>query len=186
MHTQERPQAIIRNFLLRMERFIRTRELIRPGASLVLGVSGGTDSTAMLDAFAMLQVKWKLRLTVAHVNFGLRGDASDGDERFVRRTAKKYGIPVYVKRAETKHIARSRKQSIQVAAREIRYAFFREIAHETGADAIAVAHNAGDNAETMLFNFFRGSGIDGLKGILPSTRIGGLRGVLPSGRIDGL
>jgi tRNA(Ile)-lysidine synthase len=173
MQTREQPQAVIRNFLLRMEQHLRRHGLIRPGVHIVLGVSGGTDSMAMLDAFSRLQKKWKLRLSIAHVNYGLRGAASDGDERFVRRAAKKYGAAVCVKRAETRTIARSRKVSIQLAARDIRYEFFTECARELGAQAIAVAHHAGDNAETMLFNFFRGSGIEGLKGIpvsaLPSA-----------------
>ncbi|MGE5314354.1 MAG: tRNA lysidine(34) synthetase TilS [Acidobacteriota bacterium] len=169
MHTREQPQAVIRNFLLRMEQFMRTHTLVTHGAHVILGVSGGNDSVAMLDAFCRLQKKWRFQLSVAHVNYGLRGAQSDADERFVRRVARAYGVSVYVQRPATKRIARAQKQSTQVAARELRYRFFAELARELGAGTIAVAHHANDNAETLAFNFFRGTGVDGLKGMAAST-----------------
>jgi tRNA(Ile)-lysidine synthase len=175
MNTSPQTVAVNKKFLLRMEQFIRRHDLFHPGNHLILGVSGGLDSMVMLDAFCELRERWCLSLSIAHVNFHLRGKESDADERFVLRVAKKYGLPVHVRRADTKMIAAARKESIQVVARELRYTFFSALAQDLGADKIAVAHNAQDNAETMLFNFFRGSGIQGLSGIQLSTPNGIVR-----------
>ena len=101
MTTQQHPDIRRKNFLLRMEQFIRKHGLLSPGSHLVLGISGGLDSMAMLDALCLLRTQWRLRLSVAHVNFRLRGKASDADERFVIRAAEKYDLPVYVRRADT-------------------------------------------------------------------------------------
>jgi tRNA(Ile)-lysidine synthase len=175
MTTLRKPDLIRRTFLLHLEQFIRRHHLLHEGSHIVLGVSGGLDSMAMLDALCALRTEWRLHVSIAHVNFKLRGKASDDDERFVIRAAKKYELPVYVRRADTKTIAEARKESIQTVARELRYTFFSALAKDIGADAIAVAHTAGDNAETMLFNFCRGAGIQGLKGIPVSSARGVIR-----------
>jgi len=175
MKTRQQPDLIKKHFLLHLEQFIHRHDLFRAGSHLVLGVSGGIDSMTMLDALCELREPWRLSLSIAHVNYRLRGKASDADERCVLRAAKKYGVPVYVRRADTGTIAAARKESVQTVARELRYSFFSALAHDIGAGKIAVAHNAGDNAETMLFNFCRGAGIQGLKGIAVSTSRGVIR-----------
>lgn len=152
-----------------------------PAASLhlLLAVSGGIDSVVLAD----LLYKAGFSFTMAHGNFQLRGEESERDELFVRALAEKYGVPVLVKRFDTAAYAASQKQSIQEAARELRYNWFREIvngeqfmANEEKNPAsriqhhisrIATAHHANDNIETLLLNFFRGTGIGGLHGILP-------------------
>ncbi len=102
---------------------------------------------------------------VAHCNFGLRGEESDGDEQFVRNWADKHGIPLHVKRFDTTSYAQENGISVEMAARRLRYHWFGELCRENGYDAVAVAHNANDNAETLLLNLLRGTGLKGLTGM---------------------
>ncbi len=102
---------------------------------------------------------------VAHCNFGLRGEESDGDEQFVRNWADKHGIPIHVKRFETTAYAQENGISVEMAARRLRYHWFGQLCRENGYDAVAVAHNANDNAETLLLNLLRGTGLKGLTGM---------------------
>ena len=104
---------------------------------------------------------------IAHCNFALRGADSDADEALVRRWASGYGLPCHVKRFETASYAAEKGISIEMAARELRYRWFGELCREQGYEAVAVAHNADDNAETMLLNLLRGSGVKGLLGMSP-------------------
>ncbi len=115
----------------------------------------------MLDLF----VKAGYETAVAHCNFHLRGDESDGDERFVVEACAGYGVEVFVKHFDTKAYAQQNRCSIQVAARDLRYAWFEELRQEKNFDYIAVAHHADDRVETFFINLLRGSGITGLKGI---------------------
>jgi tRNA(Ile)-lysidine synthase len=151
----------------KVQQFIKQKGLLQPGQKIVAAVSGGIDSMVMLNVLMQLQQMWKLEIIVAHVNFQLREKESDGDEQFVQRIAKQYGLPFYSEQTDTKTIARIQKRSIQETAREIRYSFFDTLKKSLHADTIATAHNANDNAETMLINLMRGSGIDGLSGIPP-------------------
>ena len=102
---------------------------------------------------------------VAHCNFSLRGEESDGDQVLVEARAKELGVQVFVKRFDTEAYAREKGISIEMAARELRYDWFAEICHEHGFDAVAVAHNANDNAETLMLNLLRGTGLNGLHGM---------------------
>ncbi len=113
----------------------------------------------------------KESLAVAHVNFHLRGEESDGDEKFVKSWGKANGIKVYSTGFDTKHIAGESGISIEMAARELRYEWFRTLAEKEGFTYLAVAHNANDNAETLLLNIARGTGYSGLKGILPKRSV---------------
>lgn len=128
---------------------------------ILLTVSGGIDSVVMLDMF--YQAKYKI--AIAHCNFQLRANESDEDERFVKKLGEKYGIEVFIKRFETNTYALSNNLSIQVAARDLRYAWFEDLRKETSFDFVAVAHNADDEVETFFINLSRGSGLTGLKGI---------------------
>lgn len=145
--------------------FVRKRKLVSLNQSVLLAVSGGVDSLVMLDLFAQLRKNWKLQLSVAHINHQLRGKESDEDEQFVKDTAKRYGIPFYCECVKTKDVAKSTKGNLQAVARDIRYSFFDNLRKELNADAVATAHTANDNAETLLLNLFRGTGIEGLSGI---------------------
>ena len=102
---------------------------------------------------------------VAHCNFGLRGEESDGDEKFVRDWCAARGVRLFVRRFETSAYAVAHGISIEMAARELRYAWFAELCSQKGFDAVSVAHNADDNAETLLLNLLRGCGSRGLRGM---------------------
>ncbi len=151
----------------KVQQFVKQKGLLQPGQKIVAAVSGGIDSMVMLNVLMQLQQMWKLEIVVAHVNFLLRGKESNEDEKFVQRIAQQHSLPFYSEQADTKAIARKQKRSIQETAREIRYSFFDTLKKSLHANAIATAHNANDNAETMLINLLRGSGINGLAGIPP-------------------
>ena len=166
------------NLFQKFQEFISKENLFSPKDTLLLAVSGGIDSVVLCE----LCQQAGYHFIIAHCNFQLRGQESERDEHFVRGLAEKYGKPVLVKRFETEQYAAFNKVSIQVAARELRYEWFdretsgvnREapasppaIKQSPSASHIATAHHLDDNIETMLMNFFKGSGIAGLRGILP-------------------
>lgn len=132
-------------------------------AGFILAVSGGADSISMLHAFKYLN----LRILVLHCNFSLRGKESDMDEQFVKRFCDSYGIAHSVRKFDTIGYAKGKGLSIEMAARELRYAWFREVKQKKKMDYIVVAHHADDVAETVLINLCRGTGIKGLTGIKP-------------------
>jgi tRNA(Ile)-lysidine synthase len=129
---------------------------------LLLAVSGGVDSVVLTD----LVFEAGFSFSIAHCNFNLRGEESERDEGFVRSLGEKYGIEVLVKRFDTSGYAAGNKVGIQEAARELRYDWFKELLNEKRAHLLT-AHHSDDNVETVLFNIFRGTGINGLHGILP-------------------
>ena len=130
---------------------------------LILALSGGIDSMVLAD----LMLKAKADFVVAHCNFHLRGEESDGDEQFVREYAEHNGLTIYVKQFDTTGYAKEHGLSIEMAARELRYAWFEELRQQLGYDYIAVAHHADDQLETFFINLLRGAGIRGLKGMQP-------------------
>ena len=134
----------------------------KDGASVrfLLAVSGGMDSMCMLDLFS--QVVSVEDFAVAHCNFSLRGEESDGDQALVEARARDLGVEIFVKRFDTVAFAREKGISIEMAARELRYGWFAGVCQEHGFDAVVVAHNANDNAETLILNLLRGTGLDGL------------------------
>jgi tRNA(Ile)-lysidine synthase len=134
---------------------------LRKDQKYLLAVSGGIDSMVLCDLF----VKYNLQFSVAHCNFQLRGEESDGDELLVANWCTQNHIPFFVKKFDTKHYADQNKLSIQVAARNLRYDFFYEIIETEKINCIVTAHHQDDNIETVLFHFFRGTGIAGLTGI---------------------
>ena len=145
------------------------------GGRVLLAVSGGIDSMTMADLF--LHSALRPLLAVAHVNFQLRGADSDGDEAFVRQWCDAHGVAFRVKRVETFPYASDRGISIEMAARELRYAWFAELCREEGFDFLAVAHNLDDNAETLLLHLLRGTGLRGLSGMRASAPLPGAEGV---------
>jgi len=168
--------VIIQNMSLRqlVELFIRENALFQPGATLVLGVSGGPDSLCLLDLLTELSHTWRLSLYVAHVNHRLRPEAADEAER-VRAEAEARAWPFYLQEVDTKNIAAQNKLSLEEAARNLRYQFLAEVAQQVNAQSVAVAHTQNDQAETVLMHFLRGSGLSGLKGMMPKTIFGDLR-----------
>lgn len=132
-------------------------------APVLLAVSGGIDSMCMADLFVSCFPAESI--AIAHCNFCLRSDESDADEAMVRSWAKEHGITCHVKSFDTRGFAAERGVSIEMAARELRYSWFADLCHSEGYCAVAVAHNANDNAETLILNLVRGTGIDGLAGM---------------------
>ncbi|MBP3563357.1 MAG: tRNA lysidine(34) synthetase TilS [Bacteroidales bacterium] len=130
---------------------------------ILLAVSGGIDSMCMADLFAGAQLP--VGFAVAHCNFRLRGEESDADEDLVRSWAYARGVELHVRHFETEEYARENGISIEMAARDLRYGWFAGLCHEHGYKAVAVAHNANDNAETLMLNMLRGSGLRGLSGM---------------------
>ncbi|KAF0220209.1 MAG: tRNA(Ile)-lysidine [Geobacteraceae bacterium] len=150
---------------------IEAYRLFAPGDTVVVAVSGGADSVALLDILATLK-DLRLRLVVAHLNHRLRGEESDGDEAFVRRLAERYGVPLEVKAVDVKELSRQRRLSLEEAGRVARYAFFDEVATTYRADSVALAHHADDQAETILMRLLRGAAATGLCGMWPKSRNG--------------
>jgi tRNA(Ile)-lysidine synthase len=136
----------------------------RSSARFLLAVSGGMDSMCLLDLFS--QVVPSSNFAVAHCNFSLRGQESDEDQTLVEERAQELGVKIFVKRFDTEVYAREMGISIEMAARDLRYEWFGQLCKEHGFDAVAVAHNANDNAETLVLNLLRGTGLNGLHGIL--------------------
>ena len=134
---------------------------------ILLAISGGKDSMAMLHLFA--NSGWNIE--VAHCNFQLRDKESERDELLIRQVAKEYEVPVHVKRFATAEIARKNKQGIQITARELRYHWFNELLREHDLQAVAVAHHAEDQVETVLLNITRGAGLGGLRGMMPKREL---------------
>ncbi|MFN3917069.1 MAG: tRNA lysidine(34) synthetase TilS [Flavobacteriales bacterium] len=130
-------------------------------ANYLLAVSGGVDSMVLLHSMVHLGY----RVSVAHVNYGLRGEASNSDEELVCECCAKYKIHLYVKKANTLEFSREHKLSVQEAARKIRYDWFRELVRTYGYEKLLTAHHLNDSIETFFINFLRGTGIRGLKGI---------------------
>ena len=143
---------------------------LRPGGLLVVAVSGGPDSLALLYALNHLREGLALRLHGAHLDHGLRGDASAADAEFVAGTFRKLEIGFTVERADVSSFSKRRRLSLEEAAREVRLAFLAGVAREQRADAIALGHTADDQAETVLMRILRGTGITGLRGMQSRTR----------------
>ncbi|MHC4743595.1 MAG: tRNA lysidine(34) synthetase TilS [Planctomycetota bacterium] len=161
-------------FERRIADFMRDNELLNSSAKVLLAVSGGADSTALLYAMHALQGRGIVdaRLECAHINHGLRGEQGDEDERFVVRRAEKLGLKVKVRRVDVRSYAQQAGLSIETAGRELRIESLLDIAAETGCSLVATAHQMDDNAETVVQRLARGTGIRGLAGIWPVREFG--------------
>ncbi|MBI3760728.1 MAG: tRNA lysidine(34) synthetase TilS, partial [Chloroflexi bacterium] len=169
-----------------MSRCIAEHEMLPPGAPVVVGVSGGPDSLCLLHVLLRLRESQTdtFSIHVAHLNHGLRGEASQADADSVAGLATGWGLPVTVETADVRRLARERRLSVEEAARQARYAFLAAVAAGVGAPTVAVAHNADDQAETVLMHFLRGSGVGGLRGMLPETQISDLRLLIADGSVS--
>ena len=157
-------------FLGKIKKTVDSFGMLAPGDVVVAGVSGGSDSMALLF------VLWDLRefypdtdVVVSHVNHGLRGAESDEDSEFVREAARQLGFSFECVRVDTEAFRKKRGLSLEDAARELRYGFFKDILAKRSAQKIATAHTLNDQAETVIMRFIRGSGSQGLAGIRPSV-----------------
>jgi len=138
---------------------------------VVVGVSGGPDSLCLLHVLCSLRETLGVSLHVAHLNHGTRGKASDADARFVQTVAEAWALPVTVERRDIPTLAKEYGLAFEETARRVRYAFLDRVARKMGAIRIAVGHNADDQAETVLMHILRGSGLSGLRGMLPLTSL---------------
>jgi tRNA(Ile)-lysidine synthase len=156
--------------------FLKAEQLIRPDEKILLAVSGGADSTALLHIFAAL----RLNICCAHINHQLRGDEAQRDEDFVIEQCQKLKVPVVTIKIKVRDYAKKSKLSIETAARNLRIRNLVEIAKEQNCACIATAHHKNDNAETVIDRLIRGTGIRGLCGIWPSKYLAdGIRFVRP-------
>ena len=149
--------------LKKVQEFIAKGNLLKQGDKVIVGVSGGADSTALLKILNDIGYQ----CFAVHCNFHLRGSESDRDEQFVAGLCKDMGIGLEICSYDTASYAREHHVSIEMAARELRYADFERIREQTGASAICIAHHRDDSVETLLLNLMRGTGIRGLCGIRP-------------------
>jgi tRNA(Ile)-lysidine synthase len=155
----------VSQFLERLENEILCRRLLSRGTKILVAVSGGLDSMALLRALDSFAKKWRLKITVAHFNHQLRGRSSDTDERLVRKTAATMKLSVVIGRADVKKFAQQSKLSIEMAARKLRHDFFAETARARKIPVVALAHHADDQVELFFLRVLRGAGGEGLAGM---------------------
>ena len=152
----------------RVLRALREHALRGAGSRVLVALSGGADSVALLHLLRDLDGRGELTLVgAAHLHHGLRGDAADEDQAFCAALTARLGVPFETARVDVAALAREQKRSVEDAGRQARYAFLEEAADRLSADTIATAHTRDDQAETFLLRLLRGSGTRGLGGIRP-------------------
>ncbi len=166
----QRSDPFFKNFLNKLTESLQKDLHIQHGSKILCAVSGGVDSIVMLDAMALLAAKYDYRIAVVHINHNLRGASSDRDEQHVKAVCRNYGFYHYISSVDVKAYADKFSLSTEESARSLRYGFYEKIANSINAHYVAIAHTADDNAETVLFNLIRGSGLTGLTGI-PQKRL---------------
>ncbi|MDO5342380.1 MAG: tRNA lysidine(34) synthetase TilS [Bacteroidia bacterium] len=149
----------------RFKQYIENHNLIGKDERVLVALSGGVDSMVLAE----LMRRSGFDIAFAHCNFHLRGEESDGDERFVRNYAERVGKELFVKHFDTIQYAENHKISVEMAARELRYSWFDELLKNQGFHKLAIAHHADDQIETFFINLLRGSGIKGLKAMQPAN-----------------
>ncbi len=153
--------------------------MLKKGDRVLLCVSGGPDSVAMLYLVKAIASGMGLKLFIGHLNHALRGKESDLDQSYVETLGRRKEIPVFTKRHDTRRFAKANKFSIEDGARRLRYKFFNEITDNFDIDVIATAHTKDDQAETVLMRLLRGTGLKGLRGIPPKSSLGKARLIRP-------
>jgi len=166
-HTWPRPARIISLMSVAQNPPPIDTSLLKPGLRLAVGVSGGADSVALLRALHEKSAELGLVLHVAHLHHGLRGQEAEADLAFVRALAADLGLPFHESRVDVRAEAKQAGESIEEAARRLRYAWFRALLTKVPLDAIATAHTLDDQAETVCAKFLRGAWTEGLSGIHP-------------------
>jgi len=151
--------------LKKFEILNKEKELIEYGDKIIVAMSGGPDSVFLYNLLKKIKDKMNLKVYFAHINHGLRGKDSDGDEKFVIKLGESEKIPAYTKKVNIKEYAKLHGLSEEEAGREVRYGFFRELKDRLGATKVALAHNEDDVVETFMFRLIRGTSFKGLEGI---------------------
>lgn len=151
----------------RVKKYIKKNSMLQKGDRVIVAVSGGPDSMCLLHLLYELKDILGIELHAAHVNHCLRGKESDADEDYVKKYCDKLGISLHCRRIDIEKYAKEKGMSSETAGREARYEFFSQLMNELSAQKIALAHNSNDQAETILMRIMRGTGLDGLRGILP-------------------
>ena len=151
----------------RIEKFIQKYHMLTCGDRVIAGVSGGADSVCLFLMLLELREKIGFDLIAVHVHHGLRGESADKDQQFVEALCEQHRIPLEIFRVNLESIAKKRKQSLEEAGRMVRREAFDCVCQKYGGNKIALAHHQNDNAETLLWNLSRGTGLDGLGGIRP-------------------
>lgn len=169
-------------FLERVEAFITKNQLISDGDTIIIGFSGGPDSLCLVHVLERLAGRHRWRLVLAHFDHQLRDDASRADAAFCRAWAESRGLQFYEAAQDIAGEARRRGESTELAARRCRYAFFRQLQAEIGAQRIALGHHRDDQAETVLMRLIRGTGTDGIAGMRPLRPDGVVRPLLAESR----
>jgi tRNA(Ile)-lysidine synthase len=158
--------------------------MLKKGDRVVVGVSGGPDSVALLHILNSLKEIYKIDLHVAHLEHGIRGAESVKDMKFVKDLCESLSIRMTSRQEKTEEIAKATNQSVEATARKLRYSFFQEVLESTKSSRIATGHNANDQAETLILNLLRGSGMAGLVGIRPAMEGRIIRPLIESTRSD--
>ena len=153
--------------ILSVKHLIEKYHMLQKGDSVVVGVSGGADSLCLLRLLWELQAQYCLRLLAVHIHHGIRGDEADEDADFTERICKEWQIACRVIKRDIPKMANEQGISEEEAGRIARYTIFNQICEKEGYNKIAVAHHRDDNAETIVWNFLRGSGLRGLAGMEP-------------------
>jgi len=153
--------------LVKLRSAVVDGRLIPNSSRVLVGLSGGADSVALLHGLLALQKELGFSVCAAHLNHGIRGEAADADEAFCKSICDAWGVPFFSQKVDCPALARQRRQSLEEAARFARYAFLEGAARKAGAYRIAVAHHRDDQAETVLLNLLRGAGSAGLRAMRP-------------------
>lgn len=166
-----------------VRRYIDNNNLIKKSDRILVALSGGPDSVALLHILLKLKKNYNIEIGAAHINHSLRGEASDGDEVFVQELGKKYYFDIYTKKIDVRKYAKDNNIGEEEAGREIRYDFFHKICKKYKYNKIATAHNLDDNIETFLFRLMRGTSLEGLSAI-PVKRDNIIRPILNQKKKD--
>jgi tRNA(Ile)-lysidine synthase len=158
--------------------YIKDNKLIEAGDKILVALSGGPDSVCLLNILFELKEELNIDIGAAHINHLLRGEDAFKDEEYVIEICEKFGIPYFMTRVDINNYSKEHKISSELAGRQVRYDFFEEIIKKEGFNKIATAHNANDQAETILFRIMRGTGLEGLGGIKPSRNNKVIRPIL--------
>jgi tRNA(Ile)-lysidine synthase len=159
--------AMSNKFYSTVQKTVKQLNMLTPNDRALIAVSGGSDSVALLLALNFLKSEFGLSLGIAHLNHQLRADDSQKDEVFVKELAEKFGFEFFSGQKDVKAHAKSCTLSLEEAGRQLRYEFFSKVAQKQGFNKIATGHNKNDNAELVLMNLLRGSGLKGISGIPP-------------------
>ncbi len=161
----------MKNIGNRVKKYIEKYQMIEKGDRVIAGISGGADSVCLFFVLLELRQEIGFSLIAVHINHGLRGADADADEQFVKQLCEQYEIPLEISRVNLELIAAKRKQSLEEAGRNVRREVLARVMVQYAGNRIAMAHHQNDNAETLLWNLVRGTGLQGLGGIRPVNNV---------------